>query len=621
MKPSQVLYHRTLDRAEKARSFCIPARFSTSFAARFTILFATLAASVLFASCGLPRSSVPMTALDGRRLTLRALSPEARDGVLTGADDIAYFAFNPARSGLVTRDAKGDPSRIASGECTLSVSLSCEPGESVTVSFGAVTGSDIGPDGKLVSKPGKRPLAVAEAVSGEALIGLCVPVSDGTPKESDVRGFVVNVKGSAASRVTIHSAQVVRPVSYWSVRDGRIGFVPSAAGGRINASEIRNGDLPRVLVPEGSFVTLDFAPSGDSVGTLAAQSRALFRSGRSAFSVRKTPGPHRASIPSFALSGPGAESGNVFLSPDSGTEGLTGIAVTHGESLPLVAPGNRPSPIIADPSLVVEWPQSRWRRGEFEFFSWDSFPTVLIFDTADYAVQDKLFKRLAFFVEKDGYKGKLLADAELEGLHAYNAHDYRAESLASFFDAAVKSSFTLGELELALRDILVSEGVIVAQGKGYAPGAGAVISISRESVSYLRYLFIAHEGYHGIYFVDPDFRAEVSRVYRSMDARAISFLESYFSVFASLGYDTDDPYLMENEFMAYMLQQPLDRVAPYFTGVISDRYRKHGGDAALLAYIASTEASEFQRAATELNNYAFSRWGIAGGRVGLYVGE
>lgn len=617
MKTSRVQYHHAFDRAEKARSFCIPARIP----ARRAALFATLAASLLFASCGLPRSSVPMTALDGRKLTLRALSPEARDGIVTGADGVAYFAFNPARSGLVTRDAKGTGERIAPAERALSVSLSCEPGESVTVSFGAVTGSDVGPDGKLAWKPGKRPFAALEAVTGEATIGLCVPVTDGTAKENEIRGFVVGVRGSAASRVKIRSAQVGTPVSYWSVRDGRIGFVPSAAGGRINADDLRNGVHPRVLVPEGSFVTLDFAPSGDSIGTLETQSRASFRSGRSVFSVRKTPGPHRASIPSFAFSGNGADSGDVFLSPDAGSGDLAGIAVTHGESLPVVAPGSRPSPIIADPSLVVEWPQNRWRRPEFEFFSWDSFPTVLIFDTADYAVQDKLFKRLAFYVEKEGYKGKLLPDSELVDLHAYNAHDYRAESLASFFDAAASASFALGDLELALRDILVNEGVIVARGKGYAPGAGAVISISRESVSYLRYLFIAHEGYHGIYFVDPDFRAEVSRVYRSMDARAIRFLESYFTVFDSLGYDTDDPYLMENEFMAYMLQQPLDRVGPYFTGVISDRYRKHGGDAALLSYIASTEASEFQRAATELNGYVFSRWGIAGGRVGLYVGE
>ena len=154
-----------------------------------------------------------------------------------------------------------------------------------------------------------------------------------------------------------------------------------------------------------------------------------------------------------------------------------------------------------------------------------------------------------------------------------------------------------------------------------APGAGAIVSISRESVSYLRYLFMAHECYHGIYFVDPGFRAKVTEVYRSMDPRAIEFLKSYFTIIESLGYDTSDEYLMENEFMAYLMQQPLDRVGQYFAGNIAERFRKHGGDSELDRWVVSTEAAEFTRAASELNAYAFGRWGLAGGRVGLFWSE
>ncbi|HNY16314.1 MAG TPA: hypothetical protein PKL75_02595 [Treponemataceae bacterium] len=591
----------------------------------YVALCVALCAALSLASCGLPRSAVSMTALDGRALALRALSPEAQTGVVSGANRTAWFAFNPAHSGLVSREKKGGAAGKGPTECTIEVTLASESSDPVTVSFGAVTGADLGPDGKLVASPGKRPLAVAEAVTGEMTLGICVPVADAAKKDTAVRGFAVSVSGGSGSRVKIISARVTRAQSLWSRRSGSIAFVPSAAGGKINLGELRSGALPRILVPEGSFVTLDFAPSADGAGSIEKQSRAEFRSGRSSFSVRASPSPHRASIPSFVLTGTGPEAGNVFLTPETGAEGLVGVEVTHGAPLPVVDSSSSVSPISADPSLIVEWPQDRWRNREYEVFSWDSFPTVLIFDTADYAVQDRLFKRLAFFVEKQGYRGKILSDAELAGLHAYNAHDYRAESLAAFFDAASRAGFALGKEEIELRRILVAEGIIVAKGKGlsagFAPGAGAVISISRESASYLRYMFIAHESYHGIYFVDPDFRAEVSRVYRSMDPRAIEFLHSYFTVFASLGYDTSDPYLMENEFMAYMLQQPLDRVGPYFTGVISDRYRKRGGDPKLLDYIATTNATDFVRAADELNDYVFTRWGIAGGRVGLYLGE
>ena len=75
---------------------------------------------------------------------------------------------------------------------------------------------------------------------------------------------------------------------------------------------------------------------------------------------------------------------------------------------------------------------------------------------------------------------------------------------------------------------------------------------------------------------------------------------------------------MENEFMAYLMQQPEDRVVEYFTGNIADRFKKKGGYPAFEKYIADTNASEFARAAHELNEYAFGRWGLAGGRIGLY---
>ena len=49
---------------------------------------------------------------------------------------------------------------------------------------------------------------------------------------------------------------------------------------------------------------------------------------------------------------------------------------------------------------------------------------MLIFDTASYAVQARFFRRLAFYVEKQGYRGRLLTDAELGSRRGYNAHDY-----------------------------------------------------------------------------------------------------------------------------------------------------------------------------------------------------
>jgi hypothetical protein len=266
----------------------------------------------------------------------------------------------------------------------------------------------------------------------------------------------------------------------------------------------------------------------------------------------------------------------------------------------------------------VYWPQAAWRRADREIFRWDRFPSVLIFDTASYAVQDRYFRRLAFFVEKQGYRGKLWTDAELGSMHSFNAHDYRAESLAAFFSLAEATRFDLNPEETELRALLLKEGVIVRSGAAFVAGSGAVLSLSRESTGYLRFLFMTHEGFHGIYFVDPEYRAKVKEVYDSMDPRAIGFLQTYFTVVDSLGYDVNDEYLMENEFMGYLMQQSVDRVAPYFTGNISERYRRYGGKASLADYVADTDAAEFVRAARELESYAFSRWGITAGCLGRF---
>jgi hypothetical protein len=595
---------------------------------RAAVFFALLAATA-FVSCGAPRSKVRLAARDGHALSLRALTPSARAGLLSRSGEIAAFSLNPARAGLVSRKDRKSKAPSSETERALTVTVSCDSPDPVDLSFVAITGSVLDKAGESGSSGfpetcfADGPVAVAEGVSGEVTLGLCVPVNgNGEAAEGrEIRGFAVSVSGSASARARVLSAAVGAPVSRWSFGKNRLSFVPSAGGGRINAPELASGFLPRALVPRDSYATLDFAPSGGGAGELENQRRASFRSGHSSFAVRVSPARRRAFVPSFVLAGSGEGDGSVFLAPDSGCDGLIGVSVTHGSPLPVADRSSPTSPILADPSLIVEWPRDRWRNRDFEVFSWDCFPTVLIFDTADYAAQDRLFKRLAFFVEKEGYRGKLLSDAELEGLHAYNAHDYRAESLAAFFDAAAASAFPLGKSELELRDILVREGIVVARKKGFAPGAGAVLSISRESVSYLRYLFMAHEGYHGIYFVDPDFRAEVSRVYRSMDARAIEYLQGYFAAVDTLGYDTGDSYLMENEFMAYLMQQPLDRVGPYFAGVIAERYLRHGGRAELAEYVRKTGAADFVRAATELNEYAFARWGLAGGRVGLFVPE
>ncbi len=278
------------------------------------------------------------------------------------------------------------------------------------------------------------------------------------------------------------------------------------------------------------------------------------------------------------------------------------------------------SPIKVDPGLIMNWPRNSWRGNDYELFEWDRFPGILIMDISTYAVQDDFFRRIAFFVEKAGYKGKLLSDDFLKDKHGYNAHDYRAESLAEFFEKVRTENFPINSREKLLREILIKNGVLIKNADGkISAGRGAVISISQESPAYLRTTFIAHEGWHGIYFVDEEFRNAVAAVYytlESQDPETLAYLKRYFQVTPTLNYDVNDNYLMQNEFMAYMLQRPLSATEKYFVDMASrshsQKWAKKEAD-----YVIETKAAGFVSAATLLDQYVSGRWNLNAGRVWL----
>lgn len=274
-------------------------------------------------------------------------------------------------------------------------------------------------------------------------------------------------------------------------------------------------------------------------------------------------------------------------------------------------------PIKVDPGLVIRWKMSNWRGTDYELFEWDRFENVLLFDISNYKIQDDFFRRLAYFVEKAGYRGRILSDSELEGKHGYNAHDYKADDLARFYEKARNENFKLNSKEELLKQILLQSKVIQISPEGkILGGKGAVISICQESPEYLRRQFISHEGWHGIFFIDEEFKNVVASIYYTMDPKTRDYLLKYFQVTPSLNYDVNDEYLMKNEFMAYMLQQPVHSTGEYFIKMAS---REHSQQMAKKEadYIIETEAAGFVSAATLLDEYVNTRWNLNGGRVWL----
>ena len=224
-------------------------------------------------------------------------------------------------------------------------------------------------------------------------------------------------------------------------------------------------------------------------------------------------------------------------------------------------------PIPTDLRLLAEG-LPVWRRPDFEVFSWNLFPEILLFDTRDYGVQNRLFHRLAFFTEKKGFRGSLQPDGVIQDRHGWNAHNYSAEGLAAFFEAARRASFPLNEMEVWLGEYLLSRGVLKKNADAFAPGRGGVLGVSRESSPAHRRLLLTHEIFHGIYYELPGYRRLVENTWDRLPPEQKEFWKLFLSW---MQYDVTDPGLLVNEFQAYLLQQPPGAADEYFRKTVTSR--------------------------------------------------
>ncbi len=270
-------------------------------------------------------------------------------------------------------------------------------------------------------------------------------------------------------------------------------------------------------------------------------------------------------------------------------------------------------PIPADLGQILEYPQRRWRRAEFEFFSWSAYPEIYVIDFNQLAHQSAFFKRLAFFVEKDEFRGTLLTNAELEGKHGWNAHNYSGHGLADFFNAADAQRFPLNPEEELLRSLMVERGVILRASDGsYTAGPGGVISFSRE-LPHLRRVFLTHEAMHGLFYMEEEFRDYSFSYWDALTAEERRFWRSFFQF---RDFDPEDEYLMVNEFQAYLLQQEPERATTYFTNTWVWRLREaQPEDAAWVNELLRTTPDMFSRPAYDLNQVLWRNSGYRGGDV------
>ncbi len=270
-------------------------------------------------------------------------------------------------------------------------------------------------------------------------------------------------------------------------------------------------------------------------------------------------------------------------------------------------------PIPIEMSQLLSYPQEIWRREDFELFSWSLYPRVLWIDSRDYAIQAAMFRRLAFFVEKRDTLGTLLTDDELVDRHGWNAHNYRGEGLADFFNAVETQEFPINDHERTLREIVERHGIIARDDNGrWRAGPGGILGISQESYYELRRLLLIHEAFHGIFYEEPAFRDAVGAYWNgSLDEVERDYWRGFF---AWMSYSPSDEYLMINEFQAYLLQQREAAAQWYFRVRVANRLRnaRSVGPDAVNAFLQMYPET-FVDAAAGINAAVFAIAGMVGG--------
>ena len=558
------------------------------------VLLAVILCSPAFVSCEENPRPV-LFPVHGVDQTLFGLSREAAEGILyfSGQRTLEYsFADTPAAA----RSADV-PSALFSV-----VPMSLE------LSYSFITPPEAGTanPGKVILDFGGNTWVLPLSPAGGTIISYAVPAAYPFPgrfnisvQKDDSVGVEKTSKNNALA-LQIHSIECKeRWYGYYHRRD--------AAGDRLYASPFvsgRPGGTAWVIDISGEFDV----PEGFTAvfnADLPPGKEAVFETGNMRFEA--SPRLERFVIPA------GIVTPNVEHFVFSGDRAVS-FHISYAKTLPF------PKPVPADPGQILAWPRERWRNSRYEVFRWDSFPSLLIFDFADYAVQDRMLKRLAFFVEKAGFRGRLAPDSEIADLHGWNAHDYRAVDLARFFQAAREINFPLLAEERELENILLEAGIIRESGGTLREGEGGIISISRESDNNLRYRFIAHEGFHGLFFIDEEFRAFSRQRWQRFPAEAKRFIRSFFEY---QRYDISDEYLLINEFMAHILQQSVSQAPWYFGEYLPSRIEESPWRMAHLPEKDQASGTwpslitAFTREAESFSVYVNDRWGLGAGRVNL----
>lgn len=203
---------------------------------------------------------------------------------------------------------------------------------------------------------------------------------------------------------------------------------------------------------------------------------------------------------------------------------------------------------------------------------------VLVIEFPQLTEQGQAMNRMAAMFEKrNGSRDRVLSEAEMTQLLRrsgdnvatfFEGHDYRGESLATFFTLASRQHLALNADELRLRDLLVEAAVLLPADAGAfrSPGTQAVVSFTAvqaddpttepdETIDQARReTVLRHELSHGEFFTNAAYRAHCWSFWRHrLSERERTLFRRYLE---GLDYDPRDEELMVNETQAVLMHTP-----------------------------------------------------------------
>lgn len=554
-----------------------------------------------FVSCG---NSVKVSSLQFGDSSLIALSPAAVNAMVpeNTEDGGMFFKFSEEQYALV---------RSLYNEKGLKAAkfLLDSNGEmSQSFQAGLLYSDDFDDDGKILSELDRRPEVKGSFAKTKSDKVELILVSRKIP-----RGFYV----VADAKVSVASFDFARPQLGFDLSSEVPVFAFGYDGGSL-PSDYSQYDFaqmqelfPAVNSTEGvmPYIELGFKKP-DSYGDQVDQAFVSVQYGSDRFTVNQSPIQQKLVLQTSAFT-----SKNVILKVDENADLVNCIMMKENKT----SMGSEKviEPFATDLGFILEWPKKNWRSKDYELFQWNLFPEVLFFDFANYDVQSLFFTRMAYFVEKEGYKGTLQSDQFCMTHHGYNAHDYKAVDMARFFTKAVEENFSLNEQELTLRSILLHNKIIISQSDGtFKAGNGAVISISRESPRDTRVQLMAHESWHGIFFSSEEFRNFIDGEFNAFCPVCWKFLEIYFKTQPGLNYDITDDYLMKNEFMSYLMQKSVYGTRDYWR-TRADWNSVNAYSPSQAVHVRSNNAADIKDATQRMSDWVFEKYGLQAGKAWL----